>query len=67
MREERVFADEWLVKKFRLDSKPTFKKLQDRFYAVETAPRQNSLGIEKICSAAQEGKGLINVRQRILK
>ena len=77
--EERESADERLVKKIRLDPKPTFRKrghekqftfneqLREKFDAVSSAIGQTPLDVEKARTAIKEGEKLIDARQKVIK
>ena len=80
LKEERESADDRLVKKIRLDSKPTFKKKgheQQFVYNeqvreklvdnVRTALDQTPPAVEKIRSLVNEGEKLIDTRQKNIK
>lgn len=79
MREERETADERLVKKIRLDSKPTFRKqghekqylfndqVREQSEVIDSALKQTPPTIEKARAAIQEGERLIDVRQKNIK
>ena len=79
MRDEREAADERLVKKIRLDSRPTFRKrgheqqflfneqIRERFESVDAALKQTPPAIEKARAAVQEGEKLIDARQKNIK
>ena len=79
MRDERETADERLVKKIRLDSKPTFKKrghekqflfneqVREQFEVIDSALKQTPPTVEKNRAAIQEGERLIDIRQKNIK
>ena len=79
MRDERETADERLVKKIRLDSKPTFKKrghekqflfneqVREQFEVIDSALKQTPPAVEKARAAIQEGERLIDIRQKNIK
>ena len=79
MRDEREAADERLVKKIRLDSRPTFRKrghekqfmfneqVREKFESVDSALQQTPPAIEKARAAIQEGEKLIDARQKHIK
>ena len=80
LKEERESADDRLVKKIRLDSKPTFKKKghEQQFVFneqvcdklvdnVRTALDQTPPAVEKIRSLVNEGEKLLDTRQNNIK
>jgi septation ring formation regulator EzrA len=78
MKREMESADDRLIKKMRLDSKPTFKKrghekqhqfneqVRDKMDAAAAALEQTPPAVEKARISLQEGHGekLINIRQK---
>ena len=77
LKEERESADDRLVKKIRLDSKPTFKKkgheqqylfneqVRDKVVDnVRTALNQTPSAIEKVRSLVNEGEKLLDKRHK---
>ena len=78
-RDERESADERLVKKMRIEKKPTFKKVghekqyefneevQDKLVSVDAALAQRPPAVEKARTLLQEGQKLIVIRQKKIK
>ena len=80
MKREIEAADDRLVKKMRLDSKPSFKKkdhkkdhekqylfneqVQDKVDAAMAALKDTAPAVEKAITALQEGEKLINLHQK---
>ena len=76
MKREMESADDRLVKRMRLDTKPTFKKrghekqhqfneqVQDKIDAATAALEQTPPAVEKARTCLQEGEKLINLRQK---
>ena len=75
MKREMESADDRLVKKMRLDTKPTFKKLghekhqfneqiQDKVNAAAAALQQTPPAVEKARTCLQEGENLMNLHQK---
>ena len=79
MSDEREAADERLVKRIKLDSRPTFRKrghekqymfneqVREKFDSIDSALKQTPPAIEKARAAVQEGEKLIDVRQKNIK
>ena len=80
LKEERESANERLVKKIRLDNKPTFRKkshkkqflfneqVRDKLVDSDTAALdQTPPAVEKARSFVKEGEKLIDVRQKNIK
>ena len=80
LKEELASADDRLVKKIRLDSKPTFKKkgheqqfmfneqIRDKLVDdVRTALDQTPPAVEKLRSLVNEGEKLLDIRQKNIK
>ena len=76
MKREMESADDRLVKKMRLDNRPTFKKrgqkkqyqfnkqVQDKVDAATSALEQTPPALEKARAFLKEGKKLITLRQK---
>ena len=76
MKREMEAADDRLVKKMRLDSKPTFKKrghekqylfneqVRDKVDSATAALRSTPPAVEKAVTLLQEGEKLISLRQK---
>ena len=79
LKDERESADERLVKKMRLEKRPTFRKIgnkkqykfneevQDKLDSADAALAQRPLVVEKARSLLQEGQKLIFVRQKKIR
>ena len=79
LREERESADERLVKKIRLDKKPTFRKVshekqyeynelvRDKVQSAGAALSQPTPAIDKARSLLQDGEKLLDIRQKNIK
>ena len=76
MKREMEAVDDQLMKKMRLDSKPTFKKrghekqflfneqVRDRVNAATAALQSTSPAVEKAVTLLQEGEKLISLQQK---
>lgn len=76
MKQEMESTDDWLVKKIRLRSKPTFKKrghenqylcneqFRDKVDTATSALQQTPPAVEKAHMLLQEGEKLTNLRQK---
>ena len=79
MSEEREAAEDRIMKKIKLDSKPTFKKkshekqaqfnasIEDKLDACTSALDEAPPAIDKARDIITEGKKLINARQKLIK
>ena len=79
LKDKRESADERLVKKMRLEKRPTFRKIgnkkqykfneevQDKLDSADAALAQRPPAVEKARSLLQEGQKLIFVRQKKIR